>query len=68
MLYMFYWYACDISSAGILCVPSVTDSGSGTAVLPLLYSLAAGENHRRFPFQSKYIFGRTDFTEETQLA
>lgn len=58
----------DISSAGILCIPSVTDSCSGTAVLPLLYSLAAGENHWRFPFQSKYMFDHMNFTEETQLA
>lgn len=56
MCYAFYIHFIDlfgISNMLRLCVSSVTDSCSGTAVFALLYSLAAGKNHWRLPFQSK---------------
>lgn len=58
--------ACCWQRAEILC-SCVTDCCPGTAVFPLLYSMAAGENHWGLPFQSKWPFDQTDFTDSTQL-
>lgn len=45
---------CENTGPGIFILYSfVLDSGSGSSVFPLFYSLAAGKDHRRITFKSK---------------